>query len=232
MSVRVYITSIEPLDDQRLFNSLYDRMPEYRQHKIDRLVMPKDKQRSLAAGLLFEYALKEAGITKPEISEGENGKPFLKEYPQFFFNISHSGDFALCVVANSEVGCDVETITGDANLDIAKRFFTNEEYEMIVSKPDDESKRELFFRLWTLKETFIKLTGVGMSMPLNEFSFTISGYDVKIKHGLGNYPCSFRTWVGGGNYMYAIGVKGKEKLDALALKEYSIEELKEKVYES
>ncbi len=111
-----------------------------------------------------------------------------------------------------DVGCDVEEIT-EANMKVAKRFFTEKEYRLIMSQPDSsldciqgrseigfgcskstesksteskstesksteskstESKRtEMFFRLWTLKESFLKASGHGLKKPLDSFSIDI-----------------------------------------------------------
>ena len=85
-----------------------------------------------------------------EFEKGVKGKPFLKDYADFHFNISHSGDFLAVAFANSSVGVDVEKIR-PVNPKIANRFFTKEEEEFIKNEND-------FFYVWTRKEAFIKET--------------------------------------------------------------------------
>ena len=71
------------------------------------------------------------------------------------FNLSHSGDYAICAISDDEVGCDIEKIK-DVNLKIAKRFFSEEEYNNVLKD------NKLFFRYWTLKESYLKAKGIGI----------------------------------------------------------------------
>ena len=113
-------------------------------------------------------------IEIPEIRYGfeTNGKPFLKGVEGFNFNISHSEDLVMVAVSENETGCDIEKIT-ETDLDIAKKFFFREEYENIAALPASEERNELFFRYWTLKESFMKATGLGMRLPLDSFQILI-----------------------------------------------------------
>ena len=84
------------------------------------------------------------------------------------YNLSHSGEYVLCSVHEGKdpkirVGCDIEEI-GICNMKIARRFFCRSEYEKIDSETNEERRRELFFRYWVLKESFIKATREGMAM--------------------------------------------------------------------
>ena len=70
-------------------------------------------------------------------------------------------------MSDKEIGCDIQQIK-DINLSIADRFFTAEERKYVKCTED-------FFRIWTLKESFIKAIGKGLALPLN--SFSIKGLD-------------------------------------------------------
>jgi len=200
MRTKAYITDIKPLQDEGLFKTLYELMPEERKNKIDALRSLRDKERSMAVELCLQYALFKAGEDiHPEIIKGQRGKPGFKDLP-IFFNLSHSGDKAMCVISPSEVGCDIENADKKANLKVAARFFSKEEYESITSPSD-------FFRLWTLKESYIKLVGDGLSMPLDSFSFvetcdkiSLCGHEEEV---------SFFNGLTDDNYCYSIAVKGK-----------------------
>jgi 4'-phosphopantetheinyl transferase len=52
---------------------------------------------------------------------------------------------------------------------LAERFFTADEAEAIKALPDEAARRALFFRMWSVKESFIKLTGQGMKRGLDSF---------------------------------------------------------------
>lgn len=97
----------------------------------------------------------------------EYGKPRLKG-GGFFYNISHSGDYVAVAVHEAEVGVDIERIKDRDCLKLAKRFFTDAEYEWIAEAEHEER----FYRLWTMKESYIKYRGGGLSIPLDSFSFS------------------------------------------------------------
>lgn len=97
-----------------------------------------------------------------------NGKPYLKNFKNFKYNISHSYEIITCVVGEHDIGVDVEYIR-NTNLLVAKRFFTKEEYKYI--QYFEFSKRiDIFFRIWTLKESFLKAIGTGLKLPLDSFN--------------------------------------------------------------
>ena len=128
--------------------------------------LPKKQQiLSLGAELLLQRALHDLGYTDIQLNYtyGRYGKPSLRDYPDVHFSISHSGDYAIVSVSDTEIGCDIEKIR-DTDLSAARRYFCPEEYADILRIPDKET--EVFFRYWTLKESFTKILGRGL-----EFSF-------------------------------------------------------------
>ena len=178
MSVRLYRLDVSEYADPGLFESAYFSLPVYRRRKIDRIVPEAEKRLSLGAGLLLARAMTDAGLDPDaEPALGANGKPFFPG-TGFHYSLSHSGTVALCAVADREVGVDVEQMRETDFLKLARRFFAPEEYELIAAaKPPEENNYELritnyelFFRIWTLKESFIKATGEGMSRPLGSFA--------------------------------------------------------------
>ncbi|HEY2988587.1 MAG TPA: 4'-phosphopantetheinyl transferase superfamily protein [Candidatus Binatia bacterium] len=108
---------------------------------------------------------------------GSNGKPFLAtaESTAVRFNLSHSKDLALYAVADGrEIGIDVECISERVEVDsIAERFFSPPEVAAFRALPG-ELKRQAFFACWTRKEAYIKARGEGLSMPLDQFSVSLS----------------------------------------------------------
>ena len=172
---KLYLANTESLADADLFERLYQTVPRYRKEKIDAMKFPKGKQRCLGAWILLMHGLKEAGIHQRDIrlDYGPNGKPYLADFPNVYFNLSHSESHVLCAVSDGEVGCDVQKIAA-ADLRITDRFFAPEECKTIAAAPE-ESKNELFYRFWTLKESFIKNIGRGLSLPLQAFCIRLDG---------------------------------------------------------
>ena len=176
----LYLANTDQLADPDLFARLYQTVPAHRREKIDAMKFPKKKQQCLGAWLLLMHALEQQGIHRKNIrlSYGPVGKPFLVDYPNLFFNLSHAGNRVLCAISDHEVGCDVEQIR-PADLKVAERFFSAEECRRIVNAPEEE-RNAIFFRFWTLKESFIKNIGRGLSLPLREFCIGISDDGIQI----------------------------------------------------
>ena len=78
---------------------------------------------------------------------------------------SHAGEYVVGVVSDGEVGCDIERNV-NAPLEIAEHYFHSTEREYIEAASDPG---KAFFTLWTLKESYMKMTGRGMSLPLDSF---------------------------------------------------------------
>ena len=125
---------------------------------------------------LLETALKQERNIK--LSEeprgvGEHGKPFLSYRPGVHYNISHSGAYVVCVLADQEVGIDIQ-IHRKVNYDrMLRRMVTEKEREEILKRPDLEQE---FFRQWVIREAFIKWTGEGLSRDLRTISLDEGSY--------------------------------------------------------
>ena len=142
-----------------------------------------DRKRTLLAHALLNHAV---SLTHPDMTlpvspvTDEYGKPHLyfgvHSSSEIHFSLSHSGDYSVCAVSSHNVGVDIEKI-GDDKERIADRFFAEEEREYIQDAAG-------FYRIWTLKESFMKAVGWGMKLPLDAFS--VSGLDENT--GI----CSFR----------------------------------------
>lgn len=166
MELGIYIADTGPLNDKGLFDYYYKKMPLYRQEKIYRIAHQNGKCESLGAGILLELALNDAGIPKAarNMVVSENGKPSLSGNYCVYYNLSHSGGKVMCVVTMHPCGCDVQKVKQELDDKIARRFFTDYEYELCMNNPG------LFTRIWSLKESYIKTTGRGLSTPLDSFS--------------------------------------------------------------
>ena len=88
------------------------------------------------------------------------------------FNLSHSGERALIALSRVEVGADVEWLKKRRTDDIARRFFTPGEQQRLFALPQ-EQREQAFFRLWTCKEAFLKVTGEGLSRSTRSYEIEI-----------------------------------------------------------
>jgi len=169
-----------------LINSEYETRlaaaSSYRREKIESSKVPAKAMEHLAAAAVIDEAVKQFGLREKQINYGfgEVGKPYIKNCDDIHFNISHSGDYAVCAISDCEVGIDIQKIE-KPNLQVAKRFFAKNEYEYIANQPDEKSKSDAFYRIWTLKESFVKAIGVGTNMPFDSFEFDVSGEMICLK---------------------------------------------------
>jgi len=192
--LRLYIMDTQWFADSTYYQECYHQLSAFRRAKIDKYHFLKDKKLSLGAGLLLDSGLREYGLREADvrIELKENGKPYLPDYPQIHFNLTHSENMVLAVFADTEVGCDIE-YTKEADLELAKRFFCPEEYEFIAGMKG-EKKDNAFFQLWTLKESFLKATGMGLALPLNAFELYMSGGKIKVRQDYDEFGYGIRQY--------------------------------------
>lgn len=106
-----------------------------------------------------------------ELLKEPKGKLYLQHNPTFF-NLAHSGEYiAFCISDEGPVGIDIEHAKKHKpNLQaIAKRYFTQAEYHAL-EQSDAKQQRSLFYKIWTLKEAALKVTGLGISAGLDRIN--------------------------------------------------------------
>lgn len=190
-----YRININHLDDPMQNKRLLELVGTQRGEKVLRYRMPDDRKRSLGAGIIIKKILNENGLSESDLKYSENGKPVADN---LFFNVSHAGDYVVGVSSDCEVGCDIEKIVS-APLEIAEHYFNGTEREYIKAADD---KNRAFFTLWTLKESYMKMTGKGMSLSLDSFEILPAANGFV----LGKSPekrCFFKT-MEFGDYIFSV----------------------------
>lgn len=160
--IRVYYADVSPLENDTIFDAAITSLPSIRRKKADNLTKRSAQNLSVGASLVLMHALKEMGYDAHclEFATQKGGKPYIKN-ADIHFSITHSLTVAMCAVADSVIGIDAEEIT-DFNPDICKRFFSRAEREQIFASGDDDKIKNTFFRIWTMKESYVKMTGRGL----------------------------------------------------------------------
>ncbi len=167
-----YAVNISDIREIREVPDLLELVSSERKGKIARFRFDKDKIRCLFAEVLLRYALQSRfNISDPVIGRDQYGKPYLADHPELFFNLSHSGDWVVCGLGDRKLGIDVERME-QIDLSIADDQFSREEAAYLSSLPKEE-KLSSFYTIWTLKESFTKLDGRGLGIPLNSFFFEL-----------------------------------------------------------
>lgn len=133
-------------------------------------------QHEAGLSLLSDALEEQYGISRerglPKLEYGIHGKPFLKELSWIHFNISHCAGLAVCGVGSVKLGVDVELIRPYHSL-LPKKALSAEE-QIRLAGEREELRPELFCRLWTLKESYLKAEGSGITVPLTTVSFRLS----------------------------------------------------------
>ncbi len=162
--VSLYIADISRLSDPKDRPELLQGLSEERNLKIYSQKQAEKRKQSFGAGLLLREVLLRHGVSEKAVYVGQNGKPMVEKIS---FNISHSGKMVACAVSDKPVGCDVEEIKAVPEGMVA-RFFSDGE-RRYLQEFEGEAYQEAFFRLWTMKESYAKMTGEGMSRLLGSF---------------------------------------------------------------
>ncbi|XP_048774505.2 L-aminoadipate-semialdehyde dehydrogenase-phosphopantetheinyl transferase-like [Ostrea edulis] len=152
--------------------------------RIQRFVFKKDAKAAMAGRLLIRKAITEClNLPYKEIKLGrtEKGKPFLVNLVQesFSFNVSHNGEFAVLAASrNGNIGIDVmkyEVRSSVPNFfHTMRRQFTESEWTQIRKPTQECEQLKIFYRLWCLKESYVKALGVGIGFEVSRLDFTFN----------------------------------------------------------
>lgn len=195
--IRLYAADVSALYDDALFEKALQILDGERRARTERIKNREGQCLCAGAGLLMKHALSEAGCERFNIISGANGKPYIEGRKDLFFNLSHSGKMVICALAPCEVGCDIERIRPSVSR-IAGRYFTEEEQEFSAHSQKN------FFRMWTLKESFLKVTGKGLSLPLNSFNISVKDNEITISQSVDSRSYSFKEYYGFDGYCCSV----------------------------
>lgn len=168
-----------------------------------------DRKQSVFAEMLLRYGMwKEIGISNVKINYNQF-KPYIEEAWDLDFSYTHSGKWVVCAISNNKIGVDVQKIFPNY-IDIARRTFSKAEADTL-KKMTGLIKEEYFYKLWVLKESYVKCIGTGMRIPFSSFvikeekEFYLEVRDRKMEQ------FQFFDKKIGSNYYFALCNLGKQK---------------------
>lgn len=158
-----YVTDIDALDED-FVEQCVSFFPDWRSDKMLRYKHLKGKVQNGLAYLLLIKALRDEGVLNelPEFYYNEHGKPYLKNYPDLYYSISHCKTAVCCVLGKKEVGVDIEEI--GAYKESLANYVCNDNELDTLHNADDKSER--FYKLWTMKEAVFKMLGTGITKDI------------------------------------------------------------------
>lgn len=205
--VDVWVAFVDEAPEAGLAAQLDHVLSEEERQRHARFHFARDQRRYVVTRSLVRYVLSRYVPQLPPAAwrfvATPFGRPLLADAPPaaqgLGFNLSHSGRVVLLgVVRDAEIGIDVEDLDRAAPLDVARSFFSLGEVLQLQALPPAEQPRR-FMDFWTLKESYIKARGKGLSMPLDQFGFEMGAgraLRVHIDPELDDAPqrWAFRQW--------------------------------------
>lgn len=176
-TVHLWWATDRGLDSNTLKELYLQELTEQERVRYQRFMFQKDSDLYLLTRALCRKVLSTYVETSPSswlFESNAYGKPAVS-FPEagkyLEFNLTNTPGLVACMVSDRyHVGVDAEAFDRKSTtLDIAKRFFSKREFKELQTHPPEELTRR-FFHYWTLKEAYIKVRGMGMSIPLADFS--------------------------------------------------------------
>ena len=159
--------------------------------------------------LLLEKAFSHIGLdfSQSDIVKAENGKPYIKGDP-VYFSISHCDGLAVAVLSKAPVGIDCESVRRTSGA-VMKRCYGDSETDYILTSADSD---KTFSWLWTLKESYAKMTGEGVGSDLKMKCFNVENGRTLFESGAFFYH--YGTSFNNEDYFISVCVKTDDKKSA------------------
>lgn len=189
--VKIYAFDCSLVTDANYYH-LYQKVSAERKERVSRFQFRSDAISSICGELLTRLAFHD--VTSLPLtgdvffSKTAQGKPYVSNYPGFYYNISHSGCWVVCATANHDVGVDIEQMSKQ-HLKLIDTVFSQAERELYHMVPI-EHKTDVFYSIWTGKESCLKHYGCGLTVPLD--SIDIKGNDLYVMEE--RLPCKLHFY--------------------------------------
>lgn len=149
--------------DYSVLEPFQQYLPTERRERVLRFRRSIDQQNCALSYFMLQYGLyKSHGIRSFTLSYGRNGKPFLSDYPHIYFSISHCDYGCICAIADSPIGIDIQDIRPFL-WSTVNHCCSAEEKQLLKECSDSAAE---FTKIWTIKESYLKMTGTGIAVDL------------------------------------------------------------------
>ena len=217
--VHVWLTEPGLVTDSATLEGYEALMTPEERTKQRRFHFERDRHDCLVTRALVRTTLSRYAAVGPaawRFEQNRYGRPHLapgQTHRDLRFNLSHTRGLIACAVTiGHEIGVDVESLSRPGEtVEIADRYFSAREIRSLRALPQ-ERQRERFFAYWTLKESYIKARGMGLALPLDQFSFLLDGgapigieFDPRLGDDSRDWQFDLRR--PGEEHMLAIGVR-------------------------
>lgn len=177
--IHLWLVSYDEITDERLHSSYRELLNAAEKEQEPRFYFASDRRRYLITRALVRTVLSRYVSIHPKewiFSTNAYGRPDIVNAQArdacLSFNISHTRSLIILgVTRHRALGVDVENVCArEVSIDIADHYFAPLEVAALKAAPPPEQQYR-FFEYWTFKESYIKARGMGLSLPLDKFSF-------------------------------------------------------------
>lgn len=188
----------------------YEISDDIRRKKIISFSRDDDKKRCAMAGLLVFWIMN--CVLNFESDKGiyyeDSGKPYIQG-GKIFFSVSHSKKWVAVIFSCYPVGVDIEEIKTVSQGVISKCTVSNEFKELLIMSEAERISE--FIKLWTLKESYVKMTGRGLYDKFNEIEVKNNGGFYTIERSTENEQAFLLNTVFDSEYQISVCLKIDEK---------------------
>ncbi len=172
-SCEVKVADVTPLAAEGAIEDALALLSGYRRDKALSYRYERGKMLSAGAGLLLDNMLQSRGLREREMRYvvGEHGKPAFEQHLELHFSLSHSGTVVACAIGDVPLGVDVQTIV-TARDSLVNYTMDAAEKAKLYALTDTDSRNAYFTQLWTLKESYAKATGTGLTHDFPSLEIT------------------------------------------------------------
>lgn len=189
-SLHIWCTFLDEVNEHWASTNYYQFLHAGDIERMRSYVFQSDRLRLLVSRALCRTALSHYAPLAPSewaFKNNAHGKPYisnipLEDFPFPQFNISHSGNVVVIVIAWSAIGVDVELLRSIDNLsDVSQSVMSKTEcFDLSISPADLRSQQ--FLELWTLKEAYSKAHGLGLELPFRDIEFSLSDNNISLTY--------------------------------------------------
>ena len=150
--------------DEEVYRYWLNQMPVDIRDRINKYRRWQDAESCLFGKVLLQLCFSRfyPSCSLNDLEYTRYNRPYIKNGAPYF-NISHSGEYVVCVVSDvCEVGIDVEEIK-DIEFDVYASQFLESEWQHVQHS---SNRQKAFFHIWTQKEALTKANGKGLIIPL------------------------------------------------------------------
>ena len=176
-------------DDDELTAQQVELLASDERERLARLRFRRDQRMFVATRALVRTVLSQYADVDPKqwrFKADDYGKPHLVEAPlsiPIHFNLANTRGLIVCAVSaiHPRVGVDVERLNRRQDIvRLAERYFAEPEVRSLNESPTEQQLKR-FFMYWTLKESYIKARGLGLSIPLDKFWFRLDDPSIRVE---------------------------------------------------